>query len=82
MANTKRLPLFILNGKHKGPMISLVTRVLIVVAVNILVVTVILLTKFGVTWNAVSTAVWGIPISSAIVASVNYLFWRPRYRVL
>jgi hypothetical protein len=75
-----RLPLFILKGKQKGPMISLVTRLLIVATVYVSVVTaiLILLPAQRVTLlTVVALIIWGI-----VPIGVSYLFWRPRYRVL
>ena len=75
-----RLPLFILNGKQKGPMISLVTRLLIVATVYVSVVAaiLILLPAQRVTLlTVVALIIWGI-----VPIGVSYLFWRPRYRAL
>jgi thiamine transporter ThiT len=71
------------NAKER--MISLVTRLLIVaaVAVSISVVTAILLIqKFGATWNIVPVMVFAIFVPGTLAVAINYLYWRPRYRVL
>jgi hypothetical protein len=62
---------------------SLVTRLLIVAAVtvSISVVTVILLIrKFGATWNVVPVMVFAIIVPAALAMMINYLYWRLRYR--
>jgi len=87
MADTKRqeLPIFIVGGKRKGPLISLVTRLLIVAAVTIsisMVVAILLIRKFGATWNVVPVMVFTIIVPATIAVAVNYLYWRPRYRAL
>jgi hypothetical protein len=51
---------FILNGKQKGPMISLVTRLLIVAAVYVFVVAVILLVRANDLTSHTSPTVFGI----------------------
>jgi len=64
--------------------ISLVTRLLIVAAVtvSISVVTAILLVqKFGATWNVVPVMVFAIIVPATLAIAINYLYW-PRYRVL
>ena len=72
-----RLPLFILNGKQKGPMVSLVTRLLIVVAVYVFVVTMVLLLRV----NEVTLTVLGfVAVWIIVPVGVSYLYWRPRYR--
>ena len=81
MANKKRLPLFTLNGKHKGPMISLITRLLIVAAVFVSVVSVVLILHMQegkLTWPTLL----GLIMVGIIVMVINYLFWRPRYKKL
>jgi hypothetical protein len=79
MASTKRLPPFFLGGIHEGPVISLVTRVLIAVAIDILVVTAVLLAKDGATLTVVPTVAFAYIVTGALVGAVDYLFWRPRY---
>ncbi len=76
-----RLPLFILNGKQKGPMISLVTRLVIVAAVYVFVVAVILVVRANELRSHTSPTVFGIFALWIIVPiGVSYLYWRPRYR--
>ena len=58
-------------------MVSLVTRLLIVAAVYVPVVTVILLVRHA------SPTVFGILALWMIVpVGVSYLYWRPRYKAL
>ncbi|MGA2462087.1 MAG: hypothetical protein ABSF82_11780 [Candidatus Bathyarchaeia archaeon] len=69
--------------KSKEHMISLVARLLIVsaVTVSISVVTAILLIqKFGATWNVVPVMVFAIIVPATLAIAINYLYWRPRYR--
>ena len=66
-------------------MISLVTRLLIVavVTVSISVVTAILLIqKFGATWNVVPVMAFAVIVPATLAIAINYLYWRPRYRAL
>jgi hypothetical protein len=66
-------------------MMSLVTRLLVVavVTVSISVVTAILLTqKLGATWNVVPVMLFAIIVPATLAVAINYLYWRPRYRVL
>ena len=53
------------------------------VTVSISVVTAILLIqKFGATWNVVPVMVLAIIVPATLAIAINYLYWRPRYRVL
>jgi len=67
------------NGKG-GPMIGMLGRVLIYVILDVLVVTIVVLAKNGVTMTVVPTVIGGEIASGALVGSVTYLFWRPRYK--
>jgi len=70
-------------ANSKGHMISLVSKLLIVAAVtvSISVVTAILLVqKFGATWNVVPVMVFAIIVPATLAIAINYLYWRPRYR--
>jgi hypothetical protein len=81
MGNRKKLPLFVLNGVRKGPMISLVGRLSIVAAVYVFVVTIILLVQTNMLTSHVSPTVFGILALWIVVpVGVSYLYWRPRYR--
>ena len=87
MADTKRqkLPIFIAGDKHKDPLISLATRLFIVAAVVVsisVVIAILLIQKFGATWNAVPVMVFAIIVPATLAVAINYLYWRPRYRVL
>ena len=69
----------------KGHVISLVTRLLIVAAVTVsisVVTAILLIQKFGATWNVVSIMVSAIIVPATLAIAINYLYWRPRYRVL
>lgn len=78
MPIAKRLPLF---GKDsEGLMIGLLGRVLIYVILDVLVVTVIVLAKYGVTWAIVPTIILGDIVTGVLVGSVAYLFWRSQYK--
>ncbi len=83
MANRKRLPLFFPNSKYsKGPMVSLVGRLLIVVAVYVFVVALILLVHTNMLTLYVSPTVFGILALWIVVpVGVSYLYWRPRYNL-
>jgi hypothetical protein len=78
MANAKRLPL--LGSGKGGPMIDMLGRVLIYVILDVLVVTIVVLAERGVTLTVVPTVIGGDIASGALVGSVAYLFWRPRYK--
>jgi len=68
----------------KGHMISLVARLLIVAAVTVsisVVTAILLIQKFGVTWNVVPVMVFAIIVPATLALAINYLYWRPRYRV-
>lgn len=87
MTDTRRqgLPIFIVGRKHKGPLISLVARLLIVAAVTVsisVVVAILLIQKFGATWNVVPVMAFAIVVPAAFAVAVNYLYWRPKYRAL
>lgn len=66
-------------------MISLVTRLLIVAAVTVsisVVTAILLIQKFGTTWNVAPVMVFAIIVPATLAMAINYLYWRPRYRVL
>jgi len=72
-------------ANRKGHMISLVTRLLIVAAVTVsisAVTAILLIQKFGATWNVVPVMVFAIIVPATLAIAINYLYWRPRYRVL
>lgn len=78
MAGAKRLPLL---GKGRGgPLIGILGRVLIYVILDVLAVTMVVLAKNGLTSTVVPTVIGGDIATGALVGSVAYLFWRPRYR--
>ncbi len=69
----------------KGHMMSLFTRLVIVtvVTISISVVTAILLIhKFAATWNVVPVMVFAVIVPATLAIATNYLYWRPRYKVL
>ena len=69
----------------KGHMISLVTRLLIVAAVTVsisVVAAILLIQKFGMTWPIVPVMILTIIVPATLAIAINYLYWRPRYRVL
>lgn len=85
MAETKRqeLPVFVAGGKHKGPLISLVTRLIIVAVVTLfisVVTAILLIREGGATRNVVPVMVFAIIIPATLAVIINYLYWRPRYR--
>jgi nicotinamide riboside transporter PnuC len=64
-------------------MMSLVTRLLIVAAVTVsisVVTAILLIQKFGETWNVVPVMVFAIIVPATLAMIINYLYWRPRYR--
>jgi len=75
----------------KGHMISFATRMLIVVVVyvSVLVAVTILLiqkhgtrwTSYGITWNIVPVVILTVVLPATLAVVINYLYWRPRYRV-
>ena len=68
----------------KGHMISLVTRMLIVAAVTVsisVVTAILLIQKFGAMWTVVPVMVLAIIVPATLAIAINYLYWRPRYRV-
>ena len=68
-----------------GQMMSLVTRLLIVAAVTLsisVVTAILLIQKFGAMWNVVPVMVFAIIVPATLAIAINYLRWRPRYRVL
>lgn len=86
MADAKReeLPIFIAGDRRKGPLTCLVTRLIIVavITMSISVVTVILLIqKLGATWDVASVMVSVTIVPATIAVVVNYLYWRPGYKV-
>ena len=69
----------------KGHVVSLVTRLLIVAAVTVsisVVTAILLIQKFGATWNVVPVMVFAIVVPATLAIAINYMYWRPRYRVL
>ena len=69
----------------KGHMIGLVTRLLIVAAVTVsisVVTAILLIQKFGATWNVVPVMVFAISVPATLAIAINYLYWSPRYKVL
>ena len=65
--------------------ISLATRLLIVAAVTVsisVVTAILLIQKFGTTWNVVPVMVFAIVVPATLAIAINYLYWRPRYKVL
>ena len=60
-------------------MIGLAGRVLVYVILDVLVVTTVVLAKNGVTLAVLPTVILGNIVTGALVGSVAYLFWRPRY---
>jgi hypothetical protein len=69
----------------KGHMISLVTRLLIVAAVTVsisVVTAILLIQKYGTTWNIIPVMIFAIIVPATLAIAINYLYWRPRYRVL
>jgi predicted membrane chloride channel (bestrophin family) len=71
MANTKRLPLFILGDVQKGPMVSLVDRLLIAVVYSLAIIAVI----------SAALGSWVPFVATPLPILASYLFWRPRYRM-
>ena len=60
--------------------ISLITRMLIVVAVVVsiyMVVTILLIWKHRITGNIVLAMI----VLASLAVAINYLYWLPRYRV-
>ncbi len=70
MSNTKRLPLFIWRGIRKGPMVSLVERVLIAVVYSLVIIAVI---------SAVLGS-WVPFVATPLPILASYLFWRQQYK--
>ena len=69
----------------KGHMISLFARLVIVAAVTVsisVVTAILLIQKFGATWNVVPVMVSAIIVPATLAIVINYLYWRPRYKVL
>jgi hypothetical protein len=69
----------------KGHMISFVTRLLIVAAITVsisVVTAILIIRKFGATWNVVPVMVFAIIVPATLAIAINYLYWRPRYRML
>ena len=75
----------------KGRMISLATRMLIVATAAVfvsVVVTILLIQKhgttwmsYGITWNIVPVVALTVVLPATLAVVINYLYWRPRYRV-
>jgi hypothetical protein len=78
MTSAKKLPLLGKGGG--GPLIGMLSRVLFYVILDVLVVTIVVLAKNGATLGALETVIWGDIVTGALVGSVAYLFWRPRYK--
>ena len=69
----------------KGHMMSLVTRLLIVAAVTVsisVVTAILLIQKYGATWKVVPVMVFAIIVPATLAIAINYLYWRPRYKML
>ena len=69
----------------KGHMISLFARLVIVAAVTVsisVVTAILLIQKFGATWNVVPVMVFAIIVPATLAIVINYLYWRPRYKAL
>jgi uncharacterized membrane protein len=82
MGNRKLLPLVILGGVRKGPMVSIVTRMFIVTTVYVCVIIGIVLGRANGWTLLTSPTVFGIVAMGIIVTGITYLFWRPRYAAL
>ena len=68
----------------KGHMISLFSRLLMVAAVTVsisVVAAILLIEKFGMTWPIVPVMIFTIIVPVTLAIAINYLYWRPRYRV-
>jgi len=78
MTSAKKLPLLGKGGG--GPLIGMLSRVLFYVILDVLVVTIVVRAKNGATLGALETVIWGDIVTGALVGSVAYLFWRPRYK--
>jgi uncharacterized membrane protein len=73
-------------------MIRFVTRMVIIVAVAVSVsvaATILLIQKhgtswisYGITWNIVPVVMLTVILPATLGVAANYLYWRPRYRVL
>jgi len=67
------------------------SRMLIVVAVAVSVsvaATILLIqkhettwTSYGITWNVVPVMILTVVLPATLAVVINYLYWRPRYRV-
>jgi len=72
-------------ANRKGHMTSLVARLLIVAAVTVsisVVTAILLIQKFGATWNVVPVMAFAVIVPATLAIAINYLYWRPRYRAL
>jgi len=72
-------------ANREGHMMSLVTRLLIVAVVTIsvsVVTAIMLIQKFGATWNVVPVMVFAIIAPATPAIAINYLYWCPRYGAL
>jgi hypothetical protein len=83
MTGAKKLP-FLGKGRG-GPMIGMLGRLLFYVILDVLVVTIVVLAKHGARLGALGAldpleVILGDVVSGALVGSVAYLFWRPRYK--
>ena len=74
-----------LSGILSSPFASTEPRLLMVAAVTVsisVVTAILLIQKFGGTWNVVPVMVFAIIVPVTLAIAINYLYWRPRYRVL
>jgi hypothetical protein len=70
MSNVKRLPLFVLGDYRKGPLISLVGRVLLAIAYSVVILGLI----------SAALGSWFYLVATPIPILASYLFWYPQYR--
>jgi uncharacterized paraquat-inducible protein A len=71
-------------ANSKGHLISLVSRLVIVAAVTVSIsvaTAILLIQKFGATWNVVHVMIFAIIVPATLAIAINYLYWRPRYRM-
>jgi nicotinamide riboside transporter PnuC len=71
-------------ANSKGHTMSLVSRLLIVAAVTVsisVVTAILLIQKYGAMWNVVPVMVFAIIVPATLAMAINYLYWRPRYRM-
>ena len=70
-------------ANSKGHLISLVSRLVIVAAVTVSIsvaTAILLIQKYGATWNVVPVMIFAIIVPATLAMAINYLYWRPRYR--